>query len=71
MSYKDGGDTPVIDCPYCYNGSYLYYEGICVACGESAIHECKRCSANIPPEEISDDNVCGYCAHMWAKIMEE
>jgi hypothetical protein len=71
LSHKDGGDTPVIDCPSCFDGSYLFHEGVCVTCGYSATHECSRCGASIPPEEISDDDVCGYCAHMWAKVMAE
>lgn len=70
-SYQNGEDTPVIDCPYCFDGNYLFHEGICVVCGESATHECSRCFVTIPPEEISDDNVCGYCAHMWEKVMTE
>lgn len=71
LSHKDGGDTPVIDCPSCFKGSYLFHEGVCVACGNSATHVCSRCSASIPPEEISDDSVCGYCAYMWEKVMAE
>lgn len=71
LSHKDGGETPVIDCPSCFEGSYLFNERVCVACGDSATHECSRCGASIPPEEISDDDVCGYCAHMWAKVMAE
>lgn len=71
LSHKDGGDTPVIDCPSCFEESYLFNEGVCVACGDSVTHECSRCGASIPPEEILDDDVCGYCAHMWAKVMAE
>lgn len=71
LSHKEGGDTPVIDCPLCFDGSYLFHEGICALCGDTATHECSRCGAGIPPEEISDDNVCGYCAHMIAKVMAE
>jgi len=71
LSHKDGGDTPVINCPSCFDGSYLFHEHICATCGHSATHECTRCGASIAPEEISDDDVCGYCAHMWAKLMAE
>lgn len=71
MAHKDGGDSPVVDCPFCFNGVYLFHEGVCVACGDSATHECERCGCNIPPEEISDEKVCGYCSHMWARLMEE
>jgi hypothetical protein len=71
LSHKDGGDTPVIDCPFCFDGSYLFHEGICVSCGETATHECARCGVGIPPEEISDKQFCGYCAYMIAKVMAE
>lgn len=71
VAHKDGGDTPVIDCPLCFEGIYVFHEGICVTCGESATHECTRCGCSIPPEEISDDNVCGHCAHIWEKVMAE
>jgi len=70
-AHKDGGDTPVIDCPFCFSGTYIFHEGICVSCGDSATHECVRCGGNIPPEEISDDNICGYCSYKWAKVMAE
>ena len=70
-SYRDGVESPVIDCPSCIGGSYLFHEGICVSCGYSATHECSRCGANIPPGEISEKNVCGYCAHIWAKLMAD
>lgn len=71
ISYNEGGDTPVIDCPFCHDGSYLVFEGICASCGDSATHECSRCGCSIPTEEISDDDVCGYCAYMWQKVMAE
>lgn len=71
QSHKDGGDTPVVDCPFCFDGAYIFHEGVCATCGDCATHECERCGGNIPPEEISDENLCGYCAHMWAKLMAE
>lgn len=70
-AHKDGGDTPVVDCPLCGHGTYIFYEGICVSCGDSATHECVRCGCGIPPEEISDGNLCGYCAYRFAKVMAE
>ena len=71
LSHKDGGDTPIIDCPSCYEGTYIFHEGVCVMCGDSATHECSRCGCNIPPEEISDSSICGYCAHMWERMKAE
>ena len=66
-SHKDGGNTPLIACPSCIEDVYIYSEAVCAACGYSAEHSCQRCSARIPPEEISEDSVCGWCAHMMAK----
>jgi predicted amidophosphoribosyltransferase len=71
LSHTDGDDTPVIDCPSCGEGTYIFHENICATCGDSATHECQRCGCNIPPEEIADSNVCGYCAHMYEKLMAE
>lgn len=68
---KDGGETPVVDCPLCGFGTYIVHEGICVSCCGSATHKCVRCGCNIPPEELSDGDVCGYCAHMCEKVMAE
>lgn len=71
IAAKDGGDIPIILCPSCSNDAYVYQEGICAACGYSANHKCERCGGNIPPEEISDEDLCGYCSYMSAKIMDE
>lgn len=66
IAIKDGGDSPLADCPFC-GGAYLYEEEICAQCGESASHSCDICGSNIPPEELSDDSVCGYCSHIISK----
>jgi hypothetical protein len=66
-SHKDGGEIPLIDCPSCFEGLYIYSEQICAGCGYRAEHECQRCGLTIPPEEITEDSVCGWCAHMMAK----
>lgn len=71
LAAKDGGDPPVINCPSCYNATYVYHENICAACGYTANHKCGRCGGNIPAEEISDENFCGYCSYMIAKVMDE
>jgi hypothetical protein len=71
LAYTDGGDIPLVDCPFCFEGVYIFHEGICVTCGSSATHDCIRCGCGIPPEEISDDDTCGYCSHMIAKVMSE
>jgi len=66
LAQKDGGDTPIIDCPECC-GIYLYEEGVCSSCGHSAEHECQRCGSTIMPEELYAEPFCGYCAHVMSK----
>ena len=51
LSYTDGGESPITDCPEC-GGLYLFNEGICSVCGYEAEHECQRCGAPILPEEL-------------------
>lgn len=71
LAQTDGGELPIIDCPFCPDGIYVFSGGVCVACGDSAVHECTNCGIGIPPEEISDGSFCGYCAHRWEKIKAE
>ena len=71
LAYTDGGDIPVVDCPSCGNGAYILQEGVCVSCGGSVSHECRRCGSSIPAEELSDNDMCGYCSHMIDKVMRE
>lgn len=66
IAMTDGGDSPIADCPFC-GGAYIYEEKICAECGESASHECDMCGSEIPPEELSEDDLCGYCAHQISK----
>ncbi|MCX7092826.1 MAG: hypothetical protein NTY50_05175 [Methylobacter sp.] len=66
LAMKDGGDSPIADCPFC-GGAYLCEEKICAECGESAVHECELCGNDIPPEELSEDSLCGYCSHIMSK----
>lgn len=67
QAHMDGGDAPVVDCPFCFDGTYIFYESVCASCGDSATHQCVRCSCNIPPEEISEDDFCGYCSYLIEK----
>lgn len=66
ISYKDGGESPLAECPEC-GGTYLFEKGICALCGHTAEHECVRCGALIPPEELSCEPFCGYCAYVMSK----
>jgi predicted RNA-binding Zn-ribbon protein involved in translation (DUF1610 family) len=66
LAMKDGGDSPLADCPIC-GGPYLYEEGFCAECGETAVHQCSLCCGEISPEELNDDDLCGYCSHLMSK----
>jgi hypothetical protein len=68
---SDGAEPELTTCPFCQEESYLYYEEQCALCGETTSHECIRCGCAIPAEEISDDNLCGYCNYMHEKLMSE
>ena len=68
---KDGGEPELITCPYCLKETYLYYEQQCGFCGEEASHICVRCGQDILADEISDDNLCGYCKYQYEKLMSE
>ncbi len=64
LSMTDGGETPIVDCPSCIDGCYIFENAVCASCGYSAEHECQRCGCSIPPEEIGKEIFCGYCLHM-------
>ena len=70
-AYTDGGEPSIIECPSCFNNSYIFHEGVCGACGFEANHECEACGCNIPSGEISESGLCGYCSYMWSKIDDE
>lgn len=68
LAQKDGGDTPIIDCPECCGIYYLYEEGVCSSCGYAAEHECQLCRRTIMPEELLyAEPFCGHCAHERSK----
>ena len=71
LAHTDGADEPTIDCPSCGDGIYIMCEGICASCGFAASHSCSRCGCNIPPSEVNEGDLCGYCSYMYEKIMSE
>ncbi|NOI65196.1 hypothetical protein [Vibrio sp. 99-8-1] len=71
LAMTDGNDVPTVDCPSCGDGIYLVQDRVCASCGYTAAASCMRCGGNIPPEEISDSELCGYCAYMYQKLMSE
>jgi len=64
---KDGGESEIVQCPYCNNEAYVFSEENCGVCGESADHDCNNCGIKIPSSEIYLGGLCGYCEHMLKK----
>jgi DNA-directed RNA polymerase subunit M/transcription elongation factor TFIIS len=67
LSVTDGNTLPLIDCPECGKGTYVYFEQQCLFCGKSFDHECGRCGTGIIPEEFDGSGFCGWCSHMMSK----
>ncbi len=67
VAIKDGGDDPVGECPSCGAEAYVFAEGSCALCGESAVTNCQRCGSTIPASELGSSPVCGYCDYMSSK----
>lgn len=64
-------EDAIVECPHCFEFGYVFSEGKCIICSESASQECSRCCDTILPEEISSSDMCGYCRHMWDKMADE
>lgn len=67
LAVTDGDDSPYVDCPYCGLRTYVYGEGRCAHCGESASQDCERCGSVVPSWEMASSPFCGYCDHMMSK----
>ena len=67
LSLKEGGDTPIIECPLGCDGLYLYEDGVCSSCGDGVEHKCQICGNPIPAEELFMVPYCGYCKHVMSK----
>ena len=65
--YMDGGDPLVLTCPHCAQQTYHYGLGMCVSCEESVDQVCAMCSNPIPPGELDDDSMCGYCRNKFSR----
>jgi hypothetical protein len=64
---KEGGETPLTNCPECGAEAYVMDEERCARCGESAEHNCIVCGNKIPAEELLCSPYCGWCDHVRTK----
>ena len=71
IAMTDGGDDPLVSCPFCTLETYIFAEEKCGACLEKARHTCELCENAIPPSELDDSGICGYCRHRMEKIRDE
>lgn len=67
FSVKEGGDPVTGICPICAVDAYHYESQICAVCEESVEHECMLCGSPIIPDELGDDELCGYCRNTCSK----
>lgn len=67
LSFTDGSEPAVINCPNCGRETYILEENICVLCEESFKRECKRCGMEIPVGEIDGSGFCSWCSHMMSR----
>ncbi|MBM2715852.1 hypothetical protein JQK88_32600 [Mesorhizobium caraganae] len=72
---KDGQSSAIATCPEC--GVHAYVQSgevdVCFNCQETVGGDCSRCGTNIDINEYNSDypNLCGYCAHVFEKVMQE
>jgi len=66
-SIRGGGETPRVMCPTCLLEAFVVAEWRCAYCGSIPERECERCDLEIPPEELSESGLCGFCEHMSGK----
>ena len=67
LTFKDGGETPFVNCPECGQETYVVGERRCALCQHEAEHTCARCGMEIPAEELLSSPLCGWCEHMMNK----
>jgi hypothetical protein len=70
-SSREGGDSPYATCPECGEDAYVMSERKCALCQQEAEHDCERCGCRIPASEMMFSPSCGYCQHMYEKMLAE
>ena len=64
LSVVEGADPEIVQCPFCFQETYVIEEQRCAQCGQQATHVCAGCDNSIPPEEISDSDYCSWCERL-------
>jgi hypothetical protein len=70
--YKDGGYPVTESCPECDADAFLPAHGACAACFcEQEYTSCKRCDVGLSLDDQDLGGLCGYCHHVFQKVMAE
>jgi hypothetical protein len=68
----DGGESPYEGCPECGESTYIHEEECCIKCNYKREHlNCDRCGNSLALDEQYFDGTCGYCNHIYEKMMAE
>ena len=69
---KDGTDDSLYHCLECFRKSYITDEDKCALCGHTrSFTECNRCGADLRMLEQDLGRLCGYCHHIYTRILAE
>jgi hypothetical protein len=72
IAVKDGGEPPFDQCPQCHKHTFVYVEGVCLACEESLEYtECRMCEEPLSLDDQPLDGLCSYCHYKMEKIRAE
>ncbi|WP_319549140.1 hypothetical protein [Desulfogranum marinum] len=72
IAMTDGGDEPYGTCPECGEETYVFEEGCCLSCEyEMQYGECVRCGAGLSLGDQINEGLCGYCQHLYDKMIDE
>jgi hypothetical protein len=62
VAEKDGGNSPLEDCPECWKAGYVVEENKCAFCGYVPKYtECYKCHEGLDISEQSPRGFCNYC----------
>jgi hypothetical protein len=72
VAMKEGGETPLDQCPGCHHNTFMLSEEHCALCDyEQEYIECDMCGTILSLDEQWLDGYCSYCHHKLEKLMAE
>lgn len=75
ISYKDGGEPTIYDCPECGEPTYVFDgdTNTCYFCEEAISGECGLCSTalTVANQSVNNTSLCDYCDYRMDKVKRE